>query len=66
MAYRRGSFVLTPPSTVVFVISLLLAGAALLAHYGNLSLPLISKTNGFDVLAVGYVVLVIGVLIRRI
>jgi hypothetical protein len=32
--FDRGGFALTPPSTIVFAISLALAAIALLAHYG--------------------------------
>lgn len=65
MAYRRGTFLLTPPSWPVFVISLVLAVAALLVRHGGLSLPIINIGNIFDVLAIAYAVLLVGVLLPR-
>jgi hypothetical protein len=66
MPYRRGGFALTPPSLVIFVISLVLAVIALLVRYAHVSVPIISASRIFDVLAIAYVVLVIGVLFRRV
>jgi hypothetical protein len=66
MPYRRGGFALTPPSLVIFVISLVLAVIALLVRYAHVSVPIISASRIFDVLAMAYVVLVIGVLFRRV
>ena len=66
MPYRRGGFALTPPSLVIFVISLVLAVIALLVRYAHVSIPIISSSRVFDVLAIAYVVLVIGVLFRRV
>jgi hypothetical protein len=66
MPYRRGGFALTPPSLVIFVISLVLAAIALLVRYAHVSIPIISSSRVFDVLAIAYVVLVIGVLFRRV
>jgi hypothetical protein len=66
MPYRRGGFALTPPSLMIFVISLVLALIALLIRYAHVSIPIISSSRVFDVLAIAYVVLVIGVLFRRI
>ena len=66
MPYRRGGFALTPPSLVIFLISLVLALIALLIRYAHVSVPIISSSRVFDVLAIAYVVLVIGVLFRRI
>ena len=65
MPYRRGGFALTPPSLVIFMISLVLAVIALLVRYAHVSVPIISASRVFDVLAIAYVVLVIGVLFRR-
>jgi uncharacterized membrane protein YeaQ/YmgE (transglycosylase-associated protein family) len=56
----RGLF-LTPPSYPVFIISVLLAGIALLAFYAGLKIP-VTNVRAFDLLAIGYVVLLIGVL----
>ena len=54
---------LTPPTIPIFLISVLLAVIALLAHYAGIRIPIIAG-HDFDVLAVGYVVLVISVLFR--
>ena len=62
MPFRRGGFALTPPSLVIFVISLVLAVAAFLVHYAHVSVPIVSSARVFDVLAIAYVVLMIGVL----
>jgi hypothetical protein len=66
MPFRRGGFALTPPSVLIFVISLVLAVLALLVHYGHVSVPIISVSHVFDVLAIAYVVLMVGVLFRGI
>ena len=66
MPFRRAPFVLTPPSFPIFVVSLILAVLALLVHYGGVSLPLITARRAFDVLAVAYVVMLVGVLVRRL
>ena len=66
MPYRRGGFALTPPSLGIFVISLVLALIALLIRYAHISIPIISSSRVFDVLAIAYVVLVVGVLFRRV
>ena len=66
MPFRRGGFALTPPTFVVFFISLALAVVALLVHYGHVSVPIISAARVFDVLAIAYVVLTAGVLFRGI
>jgi hypothetical protein len=65
MASRR-SFELTPPSFVVFVISVILALAAVLVHYGHIAIPLIGAAHVFDVLLAGYVVMLIGVLFKGV
>ena len=61
-----GRFHLTPPSFPTFIISLVLAVVALLAHYAGIRFPIITAARVFDVLAVAYVVLLAGVLFRRI
>ena len=66
MPFRRGGFSLTPPSVVVFVISFILAVCALLVRYGHVSIPIITPSRAFDVLAIAYVVLTAGVLIRGV
>jgi hypothetical protein len=66
MPYRRGSFALTPPSIPIFVVSLVLAIIAFLMRYAGLSIPIIRAQYVFDVLAIAYVLLLIGVLLRRL
>jgi len=66
MPFRRSGFVLTPPSVVIFVISLILAALALLVHYGHVSVPIVSAARAFDVLAIAYVALMVGVLFRGV
>ena|ERR1700687_2531008 len=66
---RRGGgerFRLTPPTVLLFVISVVLALVALLAHYAGVRIPLITPARAFDVLAIAYVVLAAGVLFRGI
>jgi hypothetical protein len=62
---RRG-FELTPPSFVVFVISVILALLAVLIHYAHVSIPVIGASHVFDVLMAAYVVMLIGVLFKGI
>jgi hypothetical protein len=66
MPYRRASFALTPPSFPIFAISLVLAILAMLVRYAGISIPLITSARVFDVLVIAYVVLLIGVLVRRL
>ena len=66
MVYRSGGFVLTPPSLVLFTISVLLAVIAMLVRYGGVSVPIINAGRVFDLLVLAYVILVVGVLFRRI
>ena len=66
MPFRRGGFALTPPSVVVFVISIVLAILAMLVRYAHVSVPVINASRVFDVLAIAYVLLAAGVLIRRV
>ena len=66
MAFRRGGFVLTPPSIVIFLISLVLALLAMLVRYGGVHVPIINASRVFDVLTIAYVLLTAGVLIRGI
>ena len=66
MAFRRAPLVLTPPTFPIFVASVILAVLALIVHYGGVSLPLITARRAFDVLAVGYILLLVGVLVRRL
>ena len=66
MPYRRGGFVLTPPSILIFAISLVLALVAMLVRYAHAPVPIISTSHVFDVLAIAYIVLTIGVLFRGV
>lgn len=66
MAFRRGGFALTPPSIALFVISVVLALIAFLIHYAGIRMPVINAARVFDVLAIAYVVLFIGVIFRGV
>jgi len=63
MPFRRSGFVLTPPSVVIFVISLILAVLALLVRYAHVSVPVVSA-HVFETLLIGYLVLLVGNLFR--
>jgi small-conductance mechanosensitive channel len=65
MASRRG-FELTPPTFVVFVISVILALVAVLVHYGHVAVPIVGSAHVFEVLLAGYVVMLIGVLFKGV
>lgn len=65
MAYRRGGFALTPPSIVVFVLSIILALIAVLIRYG-VRIPIIDRAYFFEILLIAFLLLVIGVVFRRI
>lgn len=62
----RRSFELTPPSFIVFIISVVLALLAVLIHYGHVAVPVIGSAYVFDVLMVAYVVLLVGVLFKGV
>ena len=66
MPYRRAAFALTPPSLAVFVVSLVLAVIALLIRYGGVSIPIIKSSNIFEILVIAYLLLTLGVLLRRL
>ena len=66
MAFRRGGFVLTPPSIWIFAISLVLALIAMLVRYGGVHVPIINAARVFDVMTIAYVLLAAGVLIRGV
>ena len=66
MASRRGGFALTPPSMIVFVISLVIAVIALLVRYAGISVPVVSGARAFDALAIAYLILLAGVVLRGI
>jgi hypothetical protein len=50
----------------VFLISLVLAVIALLMRYAGLSIPGVRAQYVFDILAIAYIVLLAGVLVRRL
>ena len=58
-----GRLPLTPPTFIVFAISLVLAILAMLVFYGGVRLQL-STIRPFDLLAIAYVLLVAGVVFR--
>jgi hypothetical protein len=60
----RRAFELTPPSFVVFIISVILALLAVLVHYAHVSV--VGSAYVFDVMTAAYVVLLVGVLFRGI
>jgi hypothetical protein len=66
MAFRRGGFALTPPSIWIFAISLVLAIIAILTRYAGVRIPMVSPARVFDVLAIAYLLLLAGVVFRRI
>ena len=59
-------FVLTPPSTIVFIISIVLAVLALLVRYAGVNIPVITPNRVFDALAIAYVILAAAVLFRQL
>ena len=66
MPYRRGGFVLTPPSMFIFVISLVLAVLAVAAYYGVLHIAMLNASRSFALLATAFAILIVGVLFRRV
>ncbi len=66
MPYRRAAFALTPPSVAIFIASLVLAVIALLIRYGGVSIPIIKAQNIFEILVIAYLLLTLGVLLRRL
>jgi uncharacterized membrane protein YeaQ/YmgE (transglycosylase-associated protein family) len=61
-----GRIFLTPPGYPIFVISLVLAIIAMLIFYAGVRIPILSGFRVFDLLAVAYVALLVGVLFRGI
>jgi hypothetical protein len=49
---------------ILFVISVVLALVALLSHYAGVRIPVVNASRAFDLLAVAWVVLTLGVLFR--
>lgn len=66
MAFRRGGFALTPPSLIIFAVSAILAVLALLAAYARVRIPWVSAGHVVDTLAIAYLLLVAGVVFRRL
>ncbi len=66
MAYRRGGFALTPPSNIIFILSVIFAIISLLIYYRVVSIPVINPRYVYELLLIGYALLVIGVVFRRI
>jgi hypothetical protein len=66
MAYRRGAFTLTPPSLLLFVISVVCAVISLLIYYRVVQIAIINPRYVYELLLIGYLVLVAGVVFRRI
>jgi hypothetical protein len=63
MAYRQGSLVLTAPTIPLFGVSVALAVAAGVAHYGGVGIPIIS-THVVDTLVLAFGIMTAGVLMR--
>ena len=59
-------FVLTPPTMVLFAISVIIAVIAFLAGYGKVSIPWVSAGHVFHTLTVAYLLLCAGVLFRQL
>jgi hypothetical protein len=66
MPFRRGGFALTPPSLPVFIIAVVLAVIALLVRYGGVSIPMVTSARAFHLLAIAFIVLAVGVVVRRL
>jgi len=65
MANRSRSLALTAPSTPLFVVSLVLAIVAAVAHYGNVGIPFVSA-HVVDTLVLAFGVLTAGVVMRGV
>ena len=59
----RAGYWLTPPTRLTFIVSVVLVILALLVHYANVSIPVVSA-HVFETLLIGYLVLLAGNLIR--
>lgn len=66
MAFRRGGFALTPPSIILFVISLAFAVLSVLIYYRLVRFAAINPRYVYELLLIGYGVLAAGVLFRRL
>lgn len=63
MANRSPSLMLTAPSTPLFAVSVIVAIAAVISHYGHVAIPVISA-NEFNAMVLAFGVLTAGVLMR--
>lgn len=59
----RTGYWLTPPTRVTFIVSVILAIMALLVQYAHVSIPVVSA-HVFETLLIGYLVLLVGNLLR--
>lgn len=66
MAFRRGGLALTPPSMLIFIISVVCAVISLLIYYRVVQIALINPRYVYELLLIGYALLAIGVVFRRI
>jgi len=66
MAYRRGGLALTPPSMLIFVLSVVFAVLSILIYYRVVQIPIINPRYVYELLLIGWVLLVIGVVFRRV
>jgi len=63
MATRSPSLMLTAPSTPLFAVSVIVALAAIISHYGHVAIPVVSA-HEFDAMVLAFAVLTAGVLMR--
>lgn len=66
MAFRRGGFALTPPSMLLFIISVVCAMISLLIYFRIVQIAIINPRYVYELLLIGYLVLVAGVIFRRV
>lgn len=66
MAFRRGGFALTPPSMLLFIISVVCAVISLLIYFRIVQIAIINPRYVYELLLIGYLVLVAGVIFRRV
>ena len=59
----RTGYWLTPPTRLTFIISVVLVILALLVRYAHVSIPVVS-VHVFEILLIGYLVLLVGNLFR--
>ncbi len=66
MAMRRGGFALTPPSMLLFIISVVCAVISILIYFRFIRIAIINPRYVYELLLVAYLVLVAGVIFRRV